>query len=124
MSPQVVRYYVRRGLLKPARHPQNGYKLFTGDDVRRLLFIHQAKALAFTLSEIADILGLSDHGKSPCPRAREIIRRHIKENGRKLEELSALQVRIEKALDQWQQMPDRRRPAIRSAPLSIHFHRP
>jgi|GEM_PF-4174707 len=55
-TSHAVRYYTRIGLLKPDRHPGNGYKLFAYDDVNRLRFIRQAKTLGFTLNEIAEVL--------------------------------------------------------------------
>lgn len=106
VAPHVIRYYARIGLLKPRRQSGSDYKLFTAADVKRLHFIHRAKALGFTLDEIAKIFHESSHGKSPCPSVREIIRRRIDENRRALGELGALQRRMEKAAAQWEEMPD------------------
>ena len=103
----VVRYYTRIGLLEPTRHPENGYKLFDGSHVRRLRFIRRTKLLGFTLNEIAELLDDATHGDSPCPRAREIIERRIDENRRKLDEMIALQQRMELALTRWKEMPDK-----------------
>jgi len=105
-TTHAVRYYTRIGLLKPGRDPDNGYKLFAYDDVYRLRFIRQAKGLGFTLSEISAILQDARQGKSPCPRARSLIRRRIDENRRRVEELTELQARMEAALESWDEMPD------------------
>ena len=106
VEPHVVRYYARIGLLVPARHPDNGYKLFSRADISRLQFIRQAQSLGFTLDEIGKILEESGQGKSPCHHVRTILRRRIVENRRKLDELVALQARMEHALKQWEKMPD------------------
>ncbi len=106
VSPDTVRHYVQIGLLTPTRNPDNGYKLFTLDDVNRLRFIRQAKALGFTLKEIAEILEHCKRGQSPCPRVREIMQARIVENRRRLNELYALQSRMELAIKQWEQLPD------------------
>lgn len=106
VAPDTVRYYSRLGLLKPKRNPENGYKLFQTNDVSRLRFIRQAQALGFTLKEITEILGDAEEGSSPCPKVRDIIARHIEENRRKIEELQALQDRMEAALVKWKSMPD------------------
>lgn len=105
VAPHVIRYYARIGLLKP-RRSGSGYKLFAAADAKRLHFIHRAKALGFTLDEIAAIFHESSHGKSPCPGVREIIQRRIDENRRALGELRALQRRMESAAAQWEEMPD------------------
>ena len=102
----VVRYYTRIGLLKPKSRAENGYKVFVEQDVKRLKFIIKAKALGFTLSEIAKILDEASCGKTPCPLVRTTLEQRIRENRRKLEELMVLQQMMEKALVQWQKMPD------------------
>jgi DNA-binding transcriptional MerR regulator len=106
VAPHVVRYYARIGMLKPSRHQDNGYKLFASEDVNRLRFIRQAQSLGFTLAEIGKIFDEVDHGKSPCPRVREILAGRIDENRRKLDEIVALQTRMEKALKAWRRLPD------------------
>ncbi len=105
-TPHAVRYYTRMGLLRPTRNPDNGYRLYQHREVGWLRFIRQAKRLGYTLNEIREIMHDSDQGKSPCPRVREILLRRIDENRRQLEELMALQTRMEQALAQWAEMPD------------------
>lgn len=101
-----VRHYVRIGLLDPKRNPDNGYKIFEGEDIKKVKFIRQAKVLGFTLHDISEILNHSQQGESACPIVREIIEKHIKENKVKVMELVALQNRMEDALSKWQDMPD------------------
>ena len=105
-TPHAVRYYTRMGLLKPVRHPDNGYRLYAPRDIAALKFIRQAKMLGYTLSEIREILHDAEMGNSPCPRVREIIEKRIMETRSKLEELKVLQERMENALMKWSKMPD------------------
>lgn len=106
VTPDVVRYYARIGLLKPARHPDSGYKQFTETDVKRLQFIRRSRRLGFTLSEIAEIIHKSSKGKTPCPMVRSIIQVRIGEIGSQLNELIALHERMKRALKLWKKMPD------------------
>lgn len=101
-----VRYYTRMGLLRPERDPGNGYRLYPHNEVKWLQFVRQAKQLGYTLSEIREIMHDADKGHSPCPRVREILQRRIEENRRQLESSMALQLRMEKALQKWSEMPD------------------
>lgn len=101
-----VRHYTRIGLLRPSRHPRNGYKVYQHSDATKLRFIKSAKALGFTLTEIAHILDKAKHGNSPCPMVREIIVHHIEENKRKIQELKSLQRKMEKSLNDWSNMKD------------------
>ena len=106
VEPHVVRFYSREGLLTPQRNPGNGYMVFETGDIHRLHFIRLAKRLGYTLTEIHEILRDAERGESPCPKVRDILSHRINQTRRKVQELTALQVRMENALKQWEQMPD------------------
>jgi MerR family transcriptional regulator, copper efflux regulator len=57
-----VRFYERAGLLNKPPRTASGYRLYAGADVARLCFIRRAKALGFSLAEIAELLRLNDGG--------------------------------------------------------------
>jgi len=105
-TPHAVRYYTRMGLLQPERNPNNGYHLYKFREINWLRFIRQAKRLGYTLNEIKKIMHDASQDQSPCPRVRDILQAHIKENRQQLEELVSLQSRMEKALKEWSKMPD------------------
>lgn len=107
VSVESVRYYIRRKLLKPARHPRNRYNLYREADVARLQFIRRAKNLGYTLKEIAGIFAESSRGESACPLVREIIERRIADNRKRLDEMLELQKRMEAAVAQWAKLPDK-----------------
>ncbi|MBX3646327.1 MAG: MerR family DNA-binding protein [Rhodocyclaceae bacterium] len=106
VTAETVRYYSRVGLLKPIRDAANGYSRFGTNDLSRLGFVLRAKHLGFQLDEIAQILEMSDCGRTPCPVVREIVERRVIENRQRLAEAQALQARLEQALALWEQMPD------------------
>ena len=54
VSAHTVRFYERKGLLPETGRSEAGYRQYGEDAVRRLVFIRRAKALGFTLREIAD----------------------------------------------------------------------
>lgn len=102
VEPHVVRYYTRIGLLRPARHPDNGYKLFRSSDVQRLEWIRRAQELGFGLIEIAAMLDAKERGEPCCEQLHSGLRRNIEHNRRRLDELQALQARMEAALMDWE----------------------
>lgn len=56
LSPDTVRFYIRRGLLDPARGEKGGsarYQIFTREHVEIARVIRLAQSLGFTLREIA-----------------------------------------------------------------------
>lgn len=106
VSAETVRYYTRAGLLKPNRDVHNNYRLYVRGELTKLIFIRRAKTLGYTLSEIKKIIQASMNKKSPCPMVREIISNRIKENKNHMDEVIALQKRMESAVRVWKQMPD------------------
>lgn len=84
-----VRYYEREGLLPAAGRSAGGYRLYGPADVERLRFIRQAKALGFTLGDIAGLLQLQDGGGSR-QQVRETARARISELDRKIRELTSI----------------------------------
>lgn len=88
-----IRYYERRGLLEPAGRSEAGYRLYTDEEVARLLFIKRAKLLGLTLGEIAELVTLAaecNQGEV-MPRLEETIDEKLRETRQKLAELSAFQ---------------------------------
>jgi len=106
VTVDTIRYYTHIGLLTPCRDLANGYHLYSNVDVQRVHFILRAKRLGYTLKDIDEIMHEARQGRSPCPRVREIIVARIVENRQKLDELNALQERMEMALQHWKSMPD------------------
>lgn len=84
-----VRYYEREGLLASAARTASGYRVFAAADVERLRFIRKAKALGFTLSDIADLLRLQDGG-GPRAEVRQRARNRIDDLSRKIAALTAI----------------------------------
>ena len=104
--PEVVRYYSRISLIKPKKNRNNGYNLYNDNDVSRIIFIRKAKSLGFTLKEIKKILSHAMSSTSPCPMVRRIIENRVEENRQRLDDMLALQVRMEKAVQHWKGLPD------------------
>lgn len=106
VSPELVRYYARIGLLKHAGSDKSGYRRFSAAHLNTLRFILRAKQLGFALSEIGEILRMAHRGKTPCPMVRDIVKRRVKDNKVDLKALRSLQARMETALAKWKHMPD------------------
>jgi MerR family mercuric resistance operon transcriptional regulator len=54
-----LRFYERRGLLRPAARSASGYRLYAAEDVARVRFLRRAQGLGFGLAELAQMLALS-----------------------------------------------------------------
>ena len=104
VGPDVVRHYVREGLLAPTRNPTNGYRLFGSLHLARIQFIRRAQALGFALSEIRGLLARIEAGDCPCDDMREQLRGKIVENRIKLRYLQERQALMERVHGNWDRM--------------------
>ena len=87
---KTIRYYEEIGLLPPARRSANSYRVYDEADVERLRFIRSARALDFTLQEIAPILAARDRREPPCGHVMELLHDHIGEIETRIDELEQL----------------------------------
>ena len=74
LSLRTVRYYEEQGLFEPAGRTDGGFRLYTEEQVARLLFIKQMKPLGFTVEEMRELLAARDdltHERAECRRAAE-----------------------------------------------------
>jgi MerR family transcriptional regulator, copper efflux regulator len=70
---ETVRFYERKGLLAEPPRLASGYRQYPPDAIRRILFIHRAQALGFSLREVSDLLSL--HVEKPRQSCGEVRRR-------------------------------------------------
>ena len=82
VSPQLVRWYEKEGLLPAAARSAKGYRLFDEHARKRLEFIRHARALDFSLDDIRALLSLIDDPDAPCAKADALARR-VRNNVRK-----------------------------------------
>jgi len=60
MGVETLRFYEREGLLAAPQRSAAGYRLYPESSIARLRFVRRAKQLGFTLTEIRNLLSLSD----------------------------------------------------------------
>src|SRR6478735_5649461 len=60
LSLRTLRHYDEVGLVRPSGRTDGGFRLYTEQDVERLLVVRRMKPLGFTLEEMADLLEISD----------------------------------------------------------------
>lgn len=98
VTPDVVRYYVRIGLLNPARDPENGYRLFNSADERRLRFIRLAQQAGCALQDIRLLLSAGENGRLEGDWLRELLVNRLMSTRRKRLELERRERSLEHAL--------------------------
>jgi DNA-binding transcriptional MerR regulator len=89
-----VRFYERRGLLKPDARTAANYRTYSAQSVERLKFIRAAQANGFSLKDIREMLALTDSDDPPCAEVAALIERRLEDIRRRLRELR----RVDRAL--------------------------
>jgi DNA-binding transcriptional MerR regulator len=58
VSVQTIRFYERRGLLRPPQRTASGYRIYVAADLDSLRFIKWCQPMGFTLRELSELLQL------------------------------------------------------------------
>src|SRR5947208_10875572 len=63
---ETLRFYEREGLIEEPPRRESGYRQYSADVVKRILFIKRAKELGFSLGEIQELLSLRVDPETTC----------------------------------------------------------
>jgi len=88
---QTVRFYDRKGVLKPTSRTEAGYRVYDAEGLKRLKFIIQAKELGFSLTEIKDLLSLRVRSVQTCDRVRSKAKAKLEDIQKKIAHLRKLE---------------------------------
>jgi MerR family transcriptional regulator, copper efflux regulator len=77
-------------MLQPTVRGANGYRTYSDDTVKLLLFVKRAQSLGITLKEIKPLINLVSQGQRPCSRVKQLARNHLRQIDDKIRELRAL----------------------------------
>ena len=101
VNVQTVRFYERERLLPAPERKASGYRVYTGQDLHRLRFIRQAKALGFSLGEIREILIMRARGACPCGQVLSLAEQHVRDIRQKIQQLTRFEKELAVALKGW-----------------------
>ncbi|TDB91358.1 MerR family transcriptional regulator [Actinomadura sp. 7K534] len=65
LSLRTIRHYEEVGVALPTARTRGGFRLYTDEDVARLLVVKRMKPLGFTLEEMRDLLDVLDRLQDP-----------------------------------------------------------
>jgi DNA-binding transcriptional MerR regulator len=93
-----VRYYERRGLLRPERRTRGNYRFYDDAALERLRFIRSAQATGFSLKDIEELLGLVASDDLPCDDVTAVTKKRLAEVRLRLRELRHVEAVLAKSL--------------------------
>lgn len=95
-----VRYYERRGLLRPDGRSESNYRLYGRPSVERLRFIRAAQSSGFTLKDVSRLLELRDGSPEQCGEVRDLIGERLVLLDRQLAKLAEARTILSQAVEQ------------------------
>jgi len=93
-----IRFYERRGLLKPDARTQSNYRTYSPRTAERLKFIRAAQATGFNLKDIREMLALTYSDDPPCAEVAALIERRLDDVKQRLRELKRIDRTLSVAL--------------------------
>lgn len=89
IKADTLRFYDKHNLLTPSSRSESGYRIYTDNDSQRLRFILRAKAIGFSLTEIAELLSIDvDKSNKACADVKTIVDSKLSDVAAKIEELN------------------------------------
>lgn len=95
VNVETVRFYEKKGLMPKPVRKDSGYRVYSEQDVARLLFIRRAKELGFSLKEIRELLALRVDSKTACRAVRKIAGTKILDIEKRIGDLQRIKKRLE-----------------------------
>lgn len=100
LSLRTIRYYEETGLVIPSARSQGGFRLYTENDVARLMVIRRMKPLGFTLDQMRLLLDATDRldsGDLGCREREEVLARLREYERTASEQVERLRVQLSRA---------------------------
>jgi len=97
LSQRTIRYYEEIGLLHSIRRIENGKRVYTDSDVRRLKFINRLKVLGLSLAEMVELEKIyrkQRNNREILPKLLEILDARAAQIDERVTQLGALKKEI------------------------------
>jgi len=97
LSQRTIRYYEEIGLLHSVRRIENGKRVYTDNDVRRLKFINRLKVLGLSLAEMVELEKIyrkQRNNREILPKLLQILDERAAQIDERVAQLAALKKEI------------------------------
>lgn len=95
-----LRFYDKSGLLVPSSRSESGYRIYTESDAQRLSFILRAKAIGFSLIDIAELLSIElDRSNRACADVKDVVDSKLLDVQAKIDELNQFKISLQELSD-------------------------
>jgi Hg(II)-responsive transcriptional regulator len=95
---ETLRYYERRGLIPKPHRTVSNYRVYSSENLRRVMFIKQAQCLGFSLNEIKRLLALRATPRARCADVRTYAAHKIEDIDGKIRSLARMRKTLKKLI--------------------------
>ena len=88
---ETIRYYERIGVMPRPPRSAAGYRRYSGEHLKRLIFIRRGRELAFSLEVLRKLLLLVDGHAHTCAEGRALALEHLEDIRGKIADLKRLE---------------------------------
>lgn len=102
VTVRTLRYYEELGLLSPTELTSGGFRLYTDNDLRRLVVIKRFKDLGFSLEEIDELFKGTEIGESKKQKidsSYSLLQKQLEQINKKITELENSKNSISTAIE-------------------------
>ena len=123
ISTDTLRYYERRGVLRPPARTRGGYRRYPAAAAAQVALVRRALAIGFSVKELARVFSERDAGGAPCRKVRAIVGDRLARIDDELAALSALKAELTALVQEWdarlaETPPNRPAKLLESLPLT------
>lgn len=128
VSTKTLRYYDEHGLIKPDEiNPENGYRYYSINQLKKMLFINRLKSYHFSLEEIKIILEIGadqfeDNLRATLCRKRSEMQEKLFTLDYTLKQMSSDILNVEKGIPIMSYIDDIEVQLVETEPVNILLH--
>ncbi|WP_366937629.1 MerR family DNA-binding protein [Hydrogenophaga sp.] len=90
VSANMIRHYEHIGLLPEAERSEAGYRLYGDREVSVLRFVRQSRHLGFSMTQIAELIGLWSDSQRTSREVKAVAQRHLDDLAEKRHEIEQM----------------------------------
>lgn len=95
VSVETIRYYEKEGLIAKPQRNTSGYRQYSYETVKRIVFIQKAKFIGFTLKEIVELLLLQENPDASCQDVLQKATEKLQQIESKITELTRIKMALQ-----------------------------
>lgn len=90
LSSKTIRFYEQQGIIESAKRADNGYRVYTPQQLEQLRFIKRARDLGFPLEQIRELLELLHNPHRRSAEVKAQVMEHVEHLNRQLAQLNQM----------------------------------